>query len=124
VKYLKKSDPTKPGAAATPTDQVRAMLDAIQAGGEESVRSFARDLDGWSGDIIVSAEEIEAARKKVPQRLKDDIAYAHDNIRRFAEAQLASCRDTEIELKPGLFAGQKLIPVNSAAATAISPARS
>jgi sulfopropanediol 3-dehydrogenase len=32
----------------------------------------------------------------------------------FAEAQRASVRETEVELRPGLVAGQKLIPVRSA----------
>ena len=61
--------------------------------------------------------------------LKDDIRYAHDNIARFAKAQLDSCSETEIELRPGLKAGQRLIPISSAGAyvpadaTAISPRR-
>jgi sulfopropanediol 3-dehydrogenase len=52
----------------------------------------------------------------VPQGLKDDIAYAHDNIRRFAEAQRATLGEMEIELRPGLRAGQRVIPVGSVGA--------
>ena len=114
MKFLKRGSAVHLVEAAAPTDQVRAMLDAIRTGGEEQITSYARDLDRWMGDIVVSPDAIEAAHRAVPQRLKDDIAYAHDNIRRFAEAQLASCRDTEVEVQPGLFAGQKLIPVSAA----------
>src|SRR5680860_211427 len=39
---------------------------------------------------------------------------SHDNIRRFAEAQLATVQDCEIEILPGLIAGQKQIPVGAA----------
>jgi sulfopropanediol 3-dehydrogenase len=113
--YLKRAaEGVEDGREAPPTETVRAMLDAIRAGGEDHVRKIARDLDGWAGDIVVSRAAIDAAAARVPQRLKDDIAYAHDNVRRFAEAQLASCRDTEVEIQPGLVAGQKLIPVDAA----------
>ncbi|MCB1367208.1 MAG: histidinol dehydrogenase [Rhodobacteraceae bacterium] len=100
--------------AAFPTDAVRAMLDSIREGGEERVRQLARELDKWQGDIVVTPEALDRARACVSQRLKDDIAYAHDNIRRFAEAQRESCREFEVELRPGLIAGQRLIPVESA----------
>jgi sulfopropanediol 3-dehydrogenase len=114
MEYLKQACAEATERDLPPTETVRAMLDDIRRGGEERVRAIARDLDGWSGDILVGRDEIEAAGRRVSQRLKDDVAYAHDNIRRFAEAQLASCRDTEIEIQPGLIAGQKLIPVEAA----------
>ena len=114
MEYLKQARAEATERDLPPTETVRAMLDDIRRGGEERVRAIARDLDGWNGDILVSRDEIEAAGRRVSQRLKDDVAYAHDNIRRFAEAQLASCRDTEIEIQPGLIAGQKLIPVEAA----------
>ena len=50
----------------------------------------------------------------MPQKLKDDIRFAFDNIRRFAEAQKATIKDTEVEIIPGLIAGQKAIPCNAA----------
>ena len=62
----------------------------------------------------MSDDAIEAASASVPEQLKDDIAYAHENISRFAQAQRDSIRETVIELRPGLFAGQRLIPVAAA----------
>ena len=50
----------------------------------------------------------------MPGRLKDDIRFAHDNVRRFAEAQKDTLQDMEIEVVPGLVAGQKAIPVSAA----------
>jgi sulfopropanediol 3-dehydrogenase len=50
----------------------------------------------------------------VPQALKDDIDWAHDNISRFAEAQRATAQDMQIELRPGLIAGQRQIPLGAA----------
>lgn len=93
---------------------VAAMLAELEAGGEAVARRMARDLDQWEGEIVVSPEAIEAACARVPQQLKDDIAYAHENIARFAQAQRDSIRETEVELRPGLVAGQRLIPVQAA----------
>ena len=65
-------------------------------------------------DIIVPPETVSAAKDKVPDALKQALGYAHDNIRRFAEAQRASLQDVEIELHPGLVAGQSSLPVGAA----------
>ena len=64
--------------------------------------------------MVLTREQIEAACAEVPQRLKDDIRFARDNIRRFAEAQKATIRDMEIEVTPGMTAGQKAIPCRAA----------
>ncbi|MEM6310690.1 MAG: histidinol dehydrogenase, partial [Pseudomonadota bacterium] len=58
--------------------------------------------------------EIEAACVKVPDKLKADIQFAHDNVRRFAEQQKATVKDIQYEVVPGLIAGQKVIPVDAA----------
>ena len=50
----------------------------------------------------------------VPEKLKADIRFAHDNVRRFAEAQRATVSDVEVEIVPGMLAGQKAIPVDAA----------
>ncbi|MGI9333987.1 MAG: histidinol dehydrogenase, partial [Gammaproteobacteria bacterium] len=84
VEYLKKANKT----AATGEDDVRAtvqsLLDEIERGGDEAARRCAADFDGWDAEIVVDRAMLEEAATKVPQRLKDDIAFAHDNVRRFA----------------------------------------
>jgi sulfopropanediol 3-dehydrogenase len=108
-------------AAKTPrTDEsqtgeiVADMLARIEAEGEDAVRTYAAKLDDWDGDMVVSADERAAAAAAVPDRLKRDIAFAHDQVRRFAEAQMGTIGDTSIELIDGLTAGQKSIPVRTA----------
>ena len=90
------------------------MLDEINSGGEEIVKKYAKDLDGFTGEVIVTKEQIESASKLVPQKLKDDIKFAHERIKKFAEAQKKSVNEFETELSPGLWAGQKLIPIETA----------
>jgi sulfopropanediol 3-dehydrogenase len=113
VHFLKKSAAAGPEAVAEIAARVSAMLAAIETGGEAVTRDYARDLDGWTDDICVSQDTIAAAHAAVPQRLKDDIRYAYENIFAFARAQRESCRDMQVELRPGLMAGQKLIPIGS-----------
>ena len=114
ITYLKQVE-TRPAVEGKDIRGVVAqMLAKIEEGGEAAVRDYARDLDGWAGDIVVTAAERAAASARVPQELKDDIRFAHANIRRFAEAQKATMGDCEIEIMPGLIAGQKQIPVSSA----------
>ncbi len=114
VRYLKQATRT----AETGGDEVRArvaqMLHELETEGESAARRFARELDRWDGPIEVDAETLAAARAAVPERLQNDIRFAHDNIRRFAEAQRATIRDCEIEIVPGFRAGQRQIPVRAA----------
>ena len=65
-------------------------------------------------DIVLSQADRDAAVARVPAELKADIDFAYANIRRFAEAQKTTILDCEIEVMPGLIAGQKQIPVQSA----------
>ena len=117
IRYLKSSDTTAEAqAGADVRDTVSVMLARIKAGGEAAALDYSKRLDGWDGDIVVTEAAVAQAVRAVPQGLKDDIAWAHDNIRRFAEAQLATVSEMEIELRPGLFAGQKLIPLHAAGA--------
>ncbi len=95
-------------------DIVAAMLANIEREGEAAVRDYAQNLDGWSGDIVLCDEARRAACDRVPEELKNDIRFAQANIRRFAEAQKATMGECEVEVMPGLIAGQKQIPVSSA----------
>lgn len=114
ITYLKKADPRPSAENNDIRDIVSVMLSNIEREGEEAVRRYAEQLDGWTGDIVLSNEARQAACARVPQHLKDDIQFAHNNIRRFAEAQKATMGECQIEVIPGLIAGQKQIPVSSA----------
>ncbi|MEQ9258235.1 MAG: histidinol dehydrogenase [Roseovarius sp.] len=114
VTYLKRAAPRPVSEAGDIRDIVRIMLANIENGGEAAVRDYARRLDGWEGEIALSDIERRAACARVPETVKEDIRFAHANIRRFAEAQRATMGECEVEILPGLVAGQKLIPVASA----------
>ena len=112
--YLKRSDsrPEEENQAIGST--VSRMLDHIARQGEQAVIDYSRQLDGWSGEVVVPQEVQAAAADRVPQQLRDDIQFAYDNIRRFAEAQKSTLGDMSVELMPGMWLGQRQIPVNAA----------
>jgi sulfopropanediol 3-dehydrogenase len=114
IAYLKKADRQATSDQGDDRSLVEPMLHDLESGGDAVARRLARELDKWDGDILVSAEAIRQAEAAVPERLRDDIRFAHDNVRRFAEAQLATVADCEVELRPGFRAGQRQIPVSAA----------
>ena len=112
--YLKKATLTARSNASDVHDIVSNILNDIEEGGDAKALEYAAKFDKYDGSVMLTAEEIEAASALVPQKLKDDIAFAHDNVRRFAEVQKQTMHDVELEVVPGLIAGQKAIPVHAA----------
>ena len=114
VQHLKRAVKTAVTDEDDTRESVARMLRELEHGGEAMVREYARRFDGWEGDIVVPREAIARASSIVPQRLKDDIAFAHARVRAFAERQRASLAEFEVESAPGLVTGQRLVPVATA----------
>ena len=114
IQYLKKADKTAAQEAVDTSATVMNILNDIEAKGDEGALHYAAQFDHYNGNLILTDDEIAAAAEQVPQKLKDDIAFAHDNVRRFAQLQRSTIADVAMEIVPGLTAGQKAIPVNSA----------
>ena len=112
--YLKKAIKTAATGETDTQATVREMLEKIKVGREATATDYARQLDGWDGDIVVSRETIDAATKALPESVKDDIRFARDRISAFAAQQRDSVREFEVDLLDGLVAGQKVIPVTTA----------
>lgn len=114
IEYLKRATKTPETESGTAQKVVSAMLSEIERRGEDAVRDYARDLDNWSGDIMVSRAEVERRADLVPAAVRRDIEYAADQVRRYTQAQRDSIHDFAVELSPGLVTGQRLVPVNAA----------
>ena len=115
IKYLKKAIKTPSSDENKTRAAVQSILNDIEKRREESIKEITKKFDKYEGEIIVSKEKIEEATKKVDQKTKDDVQFAYERIKKFAEHQLKSMNNEfEVELSKGLFAGQRLIPVSSA----------
>ena len=114
VTWLKRASRTPASGEADTRVYVEGMLAEIEEGGEAAACRYAETLDDWSGSIVVPKGEIARAEHEISAQVRDDIRFAWERVRRFAEAQRASLAEFETELSPGLVAGQRLIPVESA----------
>lgn len=114
ITYLKKATKTPETETATARRVVDDMLATIRTDGEAAVREYARKLDAWSGDIVVSREEIRRRAAEVPAQVRRDIDFAIEQVREFALAQRRSIQEFGVELHRGVTAGQRIVPVNVA----------
>ncbi len=112
IHYLKKATKTPETETATAQKVVTQMLSDIEARGEAAVREYSEKLDHWTGDILMTPAQIEAAIKDVPQSVRRDIEFAAKQVYDFALAQRHPIQDFSTELHSGVIAGQKVLPVN------------
>ena len=98
---------------------VNEIIAAVRREGDSAVRRYAARFEK---SVPTEFEvPLEAAREawESLQRDEPDLAaaltLAADHIRRFAELQKEQLKDFEAEIAPGLFTGQRVIPVERAA---------
>ena len=114
INYLKKAAKTPDTEGGNARKVVEEMLAEIERRGEAAVREYAGKLDQWTGEIVLTEADIERRTAGIGQTVRRDIEFAAGQVRRFAVAQRESMREFAIEVRPGLVAGQRLIPVNVA----------
>lgn len=114
TQFLKKAVKTAETDESATREIVMEMLRTIKEGGEKAVRDYAKKLDGWTDDIIVSREQIEQAAAVLDAQTREDIQFAHEQVYNFACKQRESMQEFQSELYPGVIAGQRLIPMNVA----------
>lgn len=112
VQFLKKAAKTPETESSNAQQVVAEMLSNIEKNGESAVLEYAKSLDKWTGDIVMSPVEIDRILAEVPNQVKQDIDFAVKQVYDFAIAQKESIRDFSTDLYPGVIAGQKVLPVN------------
>lgn len=114
ITYLKKASKTPETETATAQAVVTDMLAEIGRNGEAAVRAYAKKLDQWDGDIVLTPAEIQARAAEVPAQVRKDIDFAIEQVSAFAHAQRESVHEFSVGLHPGVTAGQRVLPVNVA----------
>ena len=116
IKYLKqgKTDAAKAIDDAEVSEIVKSTLKAIEARGDEAVREFSEKFDNYTPKSFkLSPAEIDSLVQKVSPQDLEDIKFAQEQVRNFAQAQRDSMQDIEVETMPGVILGHKNIPVQS-----------
>ena len=110
--YLKRSE----SDISDVMDSVSVIINTVKDKGDKALFDYTNkfdrvDLTGKS--LRVSKEEFDEAEKNLPKKIKSALEYAIDNIWKFHKTQKPSGMNFD-ELRPGLFAGEKAIPIESA----------
>lgn len=95
-------------------ETVEQILEDVARRGDAAVRELSIKFDGLDReDYRLSGQEIEECLSKLSERDLNDIKFAQEQVRNFAEAQRGTMPDLEVETLPGVFLGHKHIPVQS-----------
>ena len=93
---------------------VESILADIEKRGDVSVRELSKKFDTYEpANFLLNESEIDAAMQKVSDQEMEDIKFAQNQIRQFAQEQKKSISDIEVETLPGVILGHKNIPVQS-----------
>ncbi|QRK93584.1 histidinol dehydrogenase [Saccharopolyspora erythraea] len=116
-----KTPDARSAAVATSLPDVREKVESIIADirtrGDQAVREYSARFDRWEPESFrLSPEQIAEIVARVPEQVIDDIEFVQRQVRTFAEHQLASMREFEVETLPGVHLGQKHIPIAAAGA--------
>ena len=116
AEYLKRGKPADERAEddAKTRAVVEATLADIEARGDVAVRELSEKFDSYSPENYrLSQQEIDDLIAQLSPRELDDIKFAQEQVRNFAQAQRDSMLDIEVETMPGVILGHKNIPVQS-----------
>ncbi len=116
IEYLKrgKSDADRAEDDAKTRAVVEATLKDIETRGDAAVRELSEKFDNYSpASFRLSHEQIDDLIGQLTDRELDDIKFAQEQVRNFAQAQRDSMLDIEVETLPGVILGHKNIPVQS-----------
>lgn len=93
---------------------VQQVIDDVRISGDAAVRKYSERFDKWSPPSFkLSEDEIKAIIATVPDQTIKDIKQVQSNVCAFAEAQKASLKDFEVEIRPGVLLGQKNVPIQN-----------
>ena len=116
IEYLKKSKPEieKIEDDKKVQSSVEEILSNIKKNGDKAIRSYSEKFDDYSPKAFrLTDYEIKECISQVSPKDLEDIKFAQEQIRNFAEIQKETMKDVEVETLPGVILGHKNIPVES-----------
>ena len=91
---------------------VSTILQEVRLKGDSAVRAYSQEFDQITLDEfeVKDADRVAAVAALDPQT-RADTEFAIDNVKRFAQAQLATILPLDVEPLPGVFMGHRVIPI-------------
>ena len=112
VAWVKSPARSAEGDNKSVAETVATVLADVKARGDAAVRHYSKEFDKAElGAFEVTMAEREAAVARLDPQTRKDTEFAIANVRRFAEAQLATILPLDVEILPGVFMGHRVIPI-------------
>jgi len=93
-------------------DSVKEVIADIRANGDDAVKKWTKKFDGVElENLRLKNRDILSAVKNIQPDESSALRAAAENIRLFAEKQVAQFSDFEFEIRPGVFTGQRVEPI-------------
>ena len=116
IKYIKKRSETNNASEdkSSIEETVRSILSDIRERGDAALKHYSEHFDNWSPENFrLTHQEIDAAISKLNKTEIEDIKFAQNQIKNFAQKQLETMNELEVETLPGVFLGHKHIPIEN-----------
>lgn len=102
------------GTDGAVTKAVEALLAKVRQGGDTAVRELSIRFDKLDRESYrLSKQEIERSINALTKQQREDLDFAQDQVRKFAEAQKAALTDLEVETLPGVILGHRNVPIQN-----------
>jgi len=93
-------------------ESVRDIISEVRRGGDAALRAFTLKFDRVEVESFkIAKEEFEKGFRELDRETVLALERSAANLKIFAERQLAQVRDFEIEIRPGVFTGQRIVPL-------------
>lgn len=114
IEFIKRPQGMDAAADASLTQTVSDIVAAVRARGDHALRDYSQRFDGVTpAQFEVSPEDIESALGGLDPQTRRDSEFAIAQVRKFAEAQLATMKPLEVETLPGVHLGHRIIPIKT-----------
>ncbi|MFZ3389017.1 histidinol dehydrogenase [Buttiauxella gaviniae] len=114
VEFIKHPQGQDVQADRTLTETVQNIIDEVRERGDAALRDYSAKFDKKTPDKFeVSEHEIASALAGLDPQTRKDSEFAIAQVKRFAQAQLATMQPLEIETLPGVHLGHRIIPIQT-----------
>lgn len=114
VSWIKRPQGQDAQADRSLTEKVSAIIERVKTEGDTALRALSQQFDKVvPAQFEVSEQEIAEALEGMDAQTRRDSEFAINQVRRFAQAQLATMQPLEVETLPGVHLGHRIIPVQT-----------
>lgn len=114
IEYIKRPQGQDVQADQTLSKTVQTIIEQVRERGDAALRDYSAKFDKTTPDNFeVSPNEIASALADLDPQTRKDSEFAIAQVKRFAQAQLATLQPLEIETLPGIHLGHRIIPIQT-----------